>query len=225
MASPENIRLLYVQRVFLQRDSGLMLFNARKGIKAVGCDVNLDEVLQTARQFKPHVLYYGVGAEDRLGLEIVRAVHSQFREVKIVIVETALVSPLILDFLRAGVAGFVDRNSTFAEAVATLRAVAQGKRVFPRVLPESMIPEIIELVPPIKEALTSEESSVLTDRQKEIVRLIGEGHPNKEIASELGVSIHTVKSHIRGVLERLQLSSRLEIACFANHIISSPKNQ
>jgi DNA-binding NarL/FixJ family response regulator len=117
--------------------------------------------------------------------------------------------------VNAGVSGFVLKDATFDEFVETIRAVAGGQKVLPPRMTESLFSQIAKEIEGrgIKEPL---EDARMTRREREVVGLIGEGMSNKEIAKRLNIATHTVKSHVRNVMEKLALHTRLQIAAYVH---------
>jgi DNA-binding NarL/FixJ family response regulator len=120
----------------------------------------------------------------------------------------------LVEFVEAGGSGFILKSAALQDYVDTIQAVARGEKVLPALLTASLFTQIVD------SALQSErgipDSAIrLTNREKEIVDLISEGLSNKEIATRLHIATHTVKSHVHNILEKLTLSSRLQIAAFA----------
>lgn len=118
-----------------------------------------------------------------------------------------------VDWRWAGVSGFVLKDASFDEFVATIRKVAGGAKVLPRRLTESLFAQIArdsshrqvdDAIPDMR----------LTRREHEVIDLIGEGLSNKEIAYRLNIATHTVKSHVRNVMEKLTLHTRLQISAY-----------
>ncbi|MEO8451304.1 MAG: response regulator transcription factor, partial [Gemmatimonadota bacterium] len=120
----------------------------------------------------------------------------------------------IAEFVRMGASGFLMKDATFEVFVSTIRAVAGGAQVLPPELTGSLFGQIVRKAvrrntPRMLEAVR------LTPRERQVIDLISEGLSNKEISSRLRVAIHTVKSHVHNVLEKLALHSRLEVAAFS----------
>jgi DNA-binding NarL/FixJ family response regulator len=112
------------------------------------------------------------------------------------------------------VSGFVLKDSTFDDFVATIRSVAAGEKVLPPRMTQSLFSQIA------KAAVRGERAEALdevrmTRRESEVIALIGEGLSNKEIAQRLEIATHTVKSHVRNVMEKLALHTRLQIAAYS----------
>jgi DNA-binding NarL/FixJ family response regulator len=121
----------------------------------------------------------------------------------------------VVEFVEAGGAGLILKSASPQEYVETIAAVARGENVLPAVLTASLFTQIVE------SALTSgrgipDSAIKLTPRETEIVDLIADGLSNKEIAARLHIATQTVKSHVHNILEKLALSSRLQIAAFVH---------
>ena len=121
----------------------------------------------------------------------------------------------IIEFVNAGVCGFVLKDATFDEFVATIRAVAAGEKVLPPRLTESLFSQIASEVGARGREQVIEDVR-MTRREREVIELIGEGLSNKEIAQRLNIATHTVKSHVRNVMEKLALHTRLQIAAYSH---------
>jgi DNA-binding NarL/FixJ family response regulator len=120
-------------------------------------------------------------------------------------------------YVRAGASGFIMKDASFEEFFATIRAVADGAEVLPLALTTSLFSQIVRNVPPASRQDSPVLNAVrLTARERQVVALLSEGLSNKEIAVWLGVAVHTVKSHVHNVLEKLALRSRLEVVAFTH---------
>jgi two-component system NarL family response regulator len=121
----------------------------------------------------------------------------------------------IVEFVNAGVSGFLMKDASLEELISTIRAVADGENVLPSEMTSSLFSQIM------KEAVEREPDAALeavrmTPRETEVVDLIAEGLSNKEIADRLEIAAHTVKSHVRNIMEKLALRTRLQIAVYAH---------
>jgi two-component system nitrate/nitrite response regulator NarL len=113
------------------------------------------------------------------------------------------------------------KDASFDEFFATIRAVADGAEVLPPALTNTLFSQIARGAASGNSASILE-SVRLTGRERQVVELLGEGLSNKEIAARLQIAVHTVKSHVHNVLEKLALRSRLEVAAYA-HARGMPK--
>jgi len=121
----------------------------------------------------------------------------------------------VVEFVKAGVSGFIPKDATIDDFLHTIRSVAKGKKVLPPPLTGSLFSHIVEYAVQSGKTNCLMEAVKLTRREQEVVKLISRGMGNKEIARELSVAVHTVKSHVHNTLEKLALHTRLELASFA----------
>jgi DNA-binding NarL/FixJ family response regulator len=137
---------------------------------------------------------------------------------KIIIMDLLPAYEDIVEFVNAGVSGFIMKDATLEDLVSTIRAVAGGANVLPSTMVNSLFSQIAReavgrVRPDSSEML---ESVKMTPRERQVINLIAEGLSNKAIAARLHVAIHTVKSHVRNVMEKLTLHSRLQIAAYVH---------
>jgi DNA-binding NarL/FixJ family response regulator len=164
-------------------------------------------------EMKPDVLLLDVGLRDEDSLRVAAALTKQAPRTKIIVMDLIPMNEDIVQFVNAGVSGFVLKDATFDEFVATIRSVAAGEKVLPPRMTESLFSQIA------RAADTQGHEQLLEDvrmtrREREVIELIGEGLSNKEIAQRLNIAAHTVKSHVRNVMEKLALHTRLQIAAY-----------
>ena len=123
------------------------------------------------------------------------------------------IQPALVDYVMAGVDGFVLKDATFPEFLHTIRQVARGSRVMPALLTSSLLYQIADHVTRTGKG-NPFKSVKMTSREREVVELIAEGLSNKQIAAHLNLAVDTVKSHVHNILEKLSLHTRLEIASY-----------
>ena len=122
----------------------------------------------------------------------------------------------IAEFVNAGVAGFILKDATFEDFIGTIRSVADGARVLPPRMTGSLFSQIAEVA--VRRGSESALEAVrMTPREREVIALIAAGMSNKEIAKRLNIATDTVKSHVRNVMDKLALHTRLQIAAYAHN--------
>jgi DNA-binding NarL/FixJ family response regulator len=163
---------------------------------------------------RPHVVLLDVGLRDHDSLSLAASLKKDTPEAKIIVMDLMPVQEEIVEFVNLGVSGFVLKDATFEEFVGTIRSVANGGKVLPPRMTESLFSQIA------KESGARDDRVLedvrMTRREREVIELIGEGLSNKEIAHRLNIATHTVKSHVRNVMEKLALHTRLQIAAYAH---------
>jgi DNA-binding NarL/FixJ family response regulator len=164
---------------------------------------------------KPQVVLLDLGLRNGDSLRVAERVKKEFPEAKVVIMDLLPAHEDIVEFVNAGVAGFIMKDATLEDLVTTIRSVAQGAHVLPPQMTSSLFSRIAKDAV-AKGRPVALESVRMTAREREVINLIAEGLGNKEIAARLHIATHTVKSHVRNVMEKLTLHTRLQIAAYAH---------
>lgn len=164
---------------------------------------------------EPDVVLLDLGLEESDSLQLMALLGEKLPDARVIAMDILPESVDLVEFVKAGGAGFILKSASIADYVSTIQAVARGENVLPTVLTTSLFTEIVQSALHKDGALPRSDLR-LTAREKEVVELISEGLSNKEIATQLHIATHTVKSHVHNVLEKLALSSRLEIAAFVH---------
>lgn len=213
--SKPKIRLLLIEDNKVLRDGMTVMLRSQKDIQIIAASGNSENTILKIHKLKPNVILLDLGLRSQNSLRIVELVKKEFPEAKVIVMDLVPVKADILQFIKAGASGFILKNATLKELISTIRAVADGEKVLPEHLTNSLFSEIIDHA--IKSGKTKFKDAVrMTDREKEIVELICDAMTNKEIASSLKISAFTVKSHVHNILEKLALHSRLEVANFSH---------
>jgi len=168
----------------------------------------------------PQVLLLDVGLSDEDSLALAARLRTAHPDAQIVLMDVLPVNEEVIEYVNAGVAGFVLKDATFDEFISTIRAVAGGAKVLPPRLTESLFTQILREAASAGPARVVEEVR-MTRREREIVDLIGAGLSNKEMAQRLNIATHTVKSHVRNVMEKLTLHTRLQIAAYSHREVTA----
>lgn len=171
--------------------------------------------LELLRGASPHVILLDIGLQDSDSLAVAESIMTDFPDAKLVMMDLLPIHEELVDFVNAGVAGFVMKDATFDELVSTIRTVANGEHVLPPKMTSSLFTQIAKEAI-IRDRTVAMEAVRMTQRETEVIALIGEGLSNKEIADRLEIATHTVKSHVRNVMEKLALHTRLQIAAFSH---------
>jgi DNA-binding NarL/FixJ family response regulator len=163
---------------------------------------------------QPDVLLLDMGLQDEDSLGVATSLIAHPCGARIIMMDLIPLQDDIVQFVNAGVSGFILKDATFDEFVATIRSVAAGDKVLPPRMTESLFAQIA-----MTAGLRGQEEALddvrMTRREHEVIALIGEGLSNKEIAQRLNIAAHTVKSHVRNVMEKLALHTRLQIAAYS----------
>lgn len=212
----DTISLVIIDDNRLVREGLALLIRQQPGFRILAAAADLQEALRQARTAKPHVVLVDFSLGDNDSLLLTRTVCSDLPDAKVIIMGVLPHHDDVAEFVRAGTAGFVMKDASLEQFLTTIRIVAGGTKVLPAALTGSLFTEIASRASR-KYGVASLEAVRLTQREKQVVNLIGEGLSNKEIAAQLHVALQTVKSHVHNVLEKLALHSRLEVAAFTRN--------
>jgi DNA-binding NarL/FixJ family response regulator len=197
----------------LVREGMTAMLNQTEDVEVVAAGPSGDPAL--LRDAKPQVILLDVGLWDDDSLRVAETVRKESPESKVIIMDLLPVHEDIVEFVNAGVSGFILKDATFDDLVTTIRSVAEGAHVLPPAMTSSLFSQIAKEAV-VRGRAAAMESVRMTTREREVTGLIGEGLSNKEIATRLNIATHTVKSHVRNVMEKLALHTRLQIAAYSH---------
>jgi two-component system NarL family response regulator len=209
-----KIRVLLIEDNRLLREGITAMLNEQPDIKTISATGNGD-ALEKAKKIRPQVVLLDMGLRNQNSLRVAGLIKKEFPKAEIVVMDLLPVQAEVVEFVKAGVAGFILKDATIDDFLHTIRSVAEGKKVLPPSLTGSLFSQIVEYAIHSGKADRLMKAVKLTKREHEVVDLISRGMSNKEIAKELNIAVHTVKSHVHNTLEKLALHTRLEIANFA----------
>jgi len=211
-----RIRVVLIEDNLLLREGIAAMLDAHGGFEVVA----LTDDGEALRRMKdsgesPDVVLLDLGLEKASSLELMSILRSELPEARVIAMDILPEQSDIVQFVEAGGSGLILKSASPQDYVDTITAVARGEKVLPAVLTASLFTQIVEAA--LDSGKGIPESAIkLTAREKQVVDLIAEGLSNKDIAARLHIATQTVKSHVHNILEKLALSSRLEIAAFAN---------
>jgi len=195
----------------LVREGIAALLNQLPDVKVVAGASGGDTML--LRAVKPQVILLDLGLRNGDSLRVAGKVKKEFPEAKVVVMDLLPVHEDIVEFVNAGVSGFMMKDATLDDLANTIRSVARGAHVLPPQMTGTLFSQIA------KDAVARGrplDSVRMTPRERDVITLIADGFGNKEIAGRLHIATHTVKSHVRNIMEKLMLHTRLQIAAYAH---------
>lgn len=169
------------------------------------------------RGVDPQVILLDLGLRNGDSLRIAEKVKREFADARIIVMDLLPVQEEIMEFVTVGVSGFIMKDATLDDLVQTIHAVARGNKVLPPQMTGTLFSQIARdaVASGVPRAL---QAVRMTPRERQVVNLIAEGLSNKEIAARLHVATHTVKSHVRNIMEKLTLHTRLQIAAYSRRL-------
>ncbi|MEV4618750.1 response regulator transcription factor [Asanoa sp. NPDC049573] len=214
--SPTPTEAPQALRVFVVDDHAMF----RAGVRAelagrvdvIGEASTVAEAVSRIGALEPDVVLLDVHMPDgggRAVLEVVRRTHPQVRFLALSVSDAA---EDVIGLIRAGARGYVTKTISSEELAAAIRRVAEGDAVFSPRLAGFVLDAFASRS---DTAVADPELDQLTNREREVLRLLARGYAYKEIAKELFISIKTVETHVSNVLRKLQMSNRYELSRWA----------
>jgi len=205
-----------VTKVFLVDDHQLFLSGVRAElggeVEVVGAASEVDAAIEMIRARVPDVVLVDVHMPGGGGARVISEVLATHPDVRFLALSVSDAPEDVIATIRAGARGYVTKTIGPDELVEAVGAVAAGDAVFSPRLAGFVLDAFAGAAPPS----TDPELEQLTPREREVLRLIARGYAYKEVARDLEISVKTVESHVSSVLRKLQLSSRHQLARWAN---------
>ena len=207
-----TIRVLLVEDNRLLRDGATAILNEQSDIKAVSVSGTNGDALKKARALKPHVVLLDLGLRNMNSMKIVQTMRKEFPKTEVIVMDLIPAHADVAEYVKEGVAGFILKDASLEDFLHTIRTVAKGIKVLPPPLTGSLFSQIVEHALQSGNVHQIMKSVRMTKRELEVMEQIAQGRSNKEIATKLFIAVHTVKSHVHNILDKLALHTRLELA-------------
>ncbi|MGA7801304.1 MAG: response regulator [Gammaproteobacteria bacterium] len=207
-----SLRVLLIDDHTLFR-VGLLGLLEHRGIEVVAAVGDGVEGLRLAQELQPDVILLDMRLPGMNGIDVLRQLRSTGLTMPVVMLTTSSNEQDLVESLRSGAQGYLIKDTEPDELVVALRDIMAGKTVVAR----NLAPVLVKIVQRdgAVSAASSDPFSDLTPRESEILGLLAEGQSNKMIARNLGISDGTVKLHVKSILRKLGVHSRVEAAVIA----------
>ena len=187
------------------------LVEKENDLEVVGMADNGRQALLLARRLKPDVVIMDIAMPELNGIDATRQIVAEVPGVKVIALSMHSEKQFVEGMLRAGVVGYLLKESAFEELIKAIRIVCAGKKY--------LSPDVTDIVlrdylSPVNEK-GSEQAPDLTLREREVLQLLAEGRATKEIAERLNISIKTVESHRKNIMTKLNLHTVAELTKYA----------
>ena len=182
-------------------------------IEVVGEAADVDQAVEAVLRLRPEVVLLDVHLPGGGGAEVMRRVGARLPDTRFLALSVSDAAEDVIGTIRGGARGYVTKTITGPELVQAIGRVSEGDAVFSPRLAGFVLDAFSGS---IDVAAVDEDLDRLTEREREVMRLIARGYAYKEVAKELFISIKTVETHMSSVLRKLQLSSRHELTRWAS---------
>jgi DNA-binding NarL/FixJ family response regulator len=209
----EPVRVVIVDDQELFRRGLTMLIDAEDDIDVVGQAADGVAATELAASAVPDVILMDIRMPKRSGIDACLAIKAVVPSANIIMLTVSDEESDLYDAIKNGASGYLLKDSSTDEVAQAIRLVAEGQSL----ITPSMATKLLDEFKQMSRQGTRQQINAprLTDRELEVLRLVARGHNNREIAKELFISENTVKNHVRNILEKLQLHSRMEAVMYA----------
>jgi two-component system, NarL family, response regulator NreC len=202
------IRILIVDDHAVVRSGLRMLLDSDDGLETVAEAGTARDAIFEVRKHKPDVVLMDVVLPDKSGIETTPDVLKEAPEVRVLVLSMEDDPRYVREAFAAGASGYVLKEAADSELVAALKQIAAGERyVHPALGARMAVAEA--------EAAARAEEDPLSDREREVLRLLALGHTNQEIAKTLFISVRTAETHRAHIMRKLRLRTRAELVRYA----------
>ncbi len=210
----DAIRVMICDDHALFRRGLIMVLESEDGIEVVGEAEDGEEAIAKAEALTPDVVLMDVRMPRVSGIEATRVIGDTVPSAKILMLTVSDEEDDLYDAIKAGATGYLLKEISIEEVATAIRAVVSGQSLISPSMASKLLSEFTNLAKRADER-QSVPTPRLTDRELEVLKLVAKGMSNREIAAELYISENTVKNHVRNILEKLHLHSRMEAVVYA----------
>jgi DNA-binding NarL/FixJ family response regulator len=208
----QKVRIVIAEDHTILREGLRSLLSSDTSFEIVGEAEDGREAIKCVEKFRPDLILTDLSMPRMNGMEAIKEIKRQSPKTKVLVLTVHKAEEYILATFRAGANGYLLKDSTHAELVMAVKKVLSGKQYISPEISEKVIEGYLEG----KKTLKSQTSwETLTQREREILKLIAEGYKNKEIAEDLCISVKTVEKHRANLMEKLDLHSIQALTAFA----------
>jgi two-component system response regulator NreC len=205
---PATLKVLVVDDHAVVRTGLKLLLNTEDGIEVVGEAANADEAILRAKLLEPDIVLMDVVMPGRSGIEATAELHELLPETKVLMLSMQDDPSYVRQAFAAGAHGYVLKEAADTELVRAVREVAAGGRY--------VNPELgARLAFAEAQAEAQAEADPLSEREREVLRLLALGHTNQEIAKMLYISVRTAETHRAHIMQKLRLDTRASLVRYA----------
>jgi two-component system response regulator NreC len=207
-----NIHILLVDDHTILRAGLKMMLNAQPDMDVVGEAHDGRQALQEVQRLHPDIVLMDITMPDMNGIEATRQIKRVSPDVRVLILTMHENEEYVFQALRAGASGYILKEAADTDLISALHVVQNGNFYLSPTAQSVMVGDYLQRVRAGEE---KDSYSSLTEREREILKLVAEGHTNNQIAERLVISPKTVDTHRTHVMDKLNLHSRAELVKYA----------
>jgi len=217
-----TIKILIVEDHTIVRKGLCSILKNEKDIDVIGEAENGKEAIKKVEELTPDIVVMDISMPLLNGLDATHHIKRRFPEVKVLILTMHTSEEYVSEILKAGASGYLIKKAAPEELVSEIHAISQGNSFLSPSVSKSVIKKFLQAA---GAEARLEKSSLLTEREREVLQLIAEGHSTRKIAELLFISVKTVEAHRSHIMEKLDLHNIADLTRYAirTGIISSER--
>jgi two-component system response regulator NreC len=208
----QKVRIVIAEDHTILREGLRSLLSSNPSFEIVGEAEDGREAIKCVEKFKPDLILTDLSMPRMNGMEAIKEIKRESPTTKVLVLTVHRAEEYILATFRAGADGYLLKDSTHAELVMAVKKVLSGKHYISPEISEKVIEGYLDGRRTLK---TKSSWETLTQREREILKLIAEGYKSKGIADDLCISVKTVEKHRANLMEKLDLHSIQALTAFA----------
>jgi len=209
MTPPRRIRILLADDHTVLRSGLRALLSAQTDLEVTGEAADGGEALRLAQTLKPDVVVMDIGMPGGSGIDATARIRRELPSTKVLILSMHDDQGYLRQALRAGASGYVLKKAADTELLAAIRAAARGEVFLDPSLAKGLVEDVV--LPKAQEPALP----VLSEREREVLRLLARGHTNQQVADRLCIGVKSVETYKARLMEKLGLKGRAELVRYA----------
>jgi DNA-binding NarL/FixJ family response regulator len=206
------VRILLADDHTLVRKGLRLLLETNPSFQVVAEAANGREAVALAEEHKPDAVVMDVAMPILNGIEAARQICNKLPQTAVVFLSMHSDEGYVLKALKSGARGYLLKDSAEQDLINAVKAVSEGKAFFSPAISKMLVEDYVRQMQELK---LEDSFELLTTRERELLQLLAEGKNNKEVASMLNLSLHTVETHRSNIFQKLNLHSGAELILYA----------
>jgi DNA-binding NarL/FixJ family response regulator len=214
MPVDQLIKVLIVEDNEITRGGLQLTINSFAGLEVIGTAADGLAGVDLAVKLAPNIVVVDIGLPGVDGIEVTRRIKASRPEVRVITMSTQDTDDVLYAALSAGADGYCIKEISASQLEMALKSVANGAAWLDPAVSSRVLSAIASGVPPVVPDIAKavRPESPLSQREADVLRLVIEGYSNQEIADRLGLSVETIKTHMRHIMEKLSVTDRTQAA-------------
>jgi two-component system, NarL family, response regulator LiaR len=211
MVQDDPIRVLLADDHQMVRQGLIFFLSTQPGIDVVGEAGTGEEALKLVEMLRPDVVLMDIVLPKMSGIEAIRIIHAEYPATEVIMLTSFIDDDKVRDAIQAGAVGYLMKDVDPSALAAAIYATRRGELY----LHPEAARRLAEILRPNPDDGQEPSPDVLTEREGEVLKLVAHGLSNQSIASQLSITLKTVKAHVSSILLKLELDSRVQAALYA----------